>query len=78
MFDHERDLMVMSFWPVFAVELSDTDMRLSQSMCFVVGIISGSPVSWDKFSFQTNVQFTAAPYLEVFYGTKQNRYTLEM
>jgi len=32
-----------------------------------------------KFAFQMNVQFTAAPYLEMFFGAKQNpRYMLEM
>jgi len=32
-----------------------------------------------KLSFQMNVQFTAAPYLEMFYGAKQNpSYTLEI
>jgi len=30
-----------------------------------------------QFSFQMNVQFTAASYLEMFFGTKQNpRYAL--
>ena len=51
MFDHKKDLVVTSFWPVFAIELCDTDMRLSQSMCFVVGIISGSLVSWESSLF---------------------------
>jgi len=32
-----------------------------------------------KFSFHMNVQFIAAPYLEMFFGAKQNPcYTLEM
>jgi len=31
------------------------------------------------FSFQMNVKFTAAPYLEMFFGAKQNPlYTREM
>jgi len=30
----------------------------------------------EQFSFQMNVQFIAAPYLEMFFGAKQNlRYT---
>jgi len=28
MFDYERDLVMKSFWPVFVIHLSDTDMRL--------------------------------------------------
>jgi len=32
MFDHKRD-MVMSFWPVFVIELSVTDMRLCHEAC---------------------------------------------
>jgi len=32
-----------------------------------------------KFSFQMNVQFTATPYREMFFGAKQNPcYMLEM
>jgi len=32
-----------------------------------------------KFSFQMYVQFTAASYLEMYFGVKQNpRYTLEI
>ena len=27
-FDHKRDLVMKSFWPMFVIELSDTDMRL--------------------------------------------------
>jgi len=46
-------------------------------MCFVVGMIFGSLMG--NFSFQMNVQFTAAPYLEMFFGAKQNpHYMLEM
>jgi len=51
MFDHKRDLVMKSFWPMFVIELSDIDMR-QQSMCFVVGIISGSVVSWESSLFR--------------------------
>jgi len=51
-FDHKRDLVMKSFWPVFVIKLSDNDMRLSQSMCFVVGMISGSLFSWESFLFR--------------------------
>jgi len=47
MFDYKRDLVMKSFWSLFVTELSDIDITLSQSMCFVVGLISGSPVSWE-------------------------------
>ena len=43
---------VKSFWLVFVIELGDTDMRLSQSMCFVVEMISGSLVSWRTSLFR--------------------------
>ena len=34
MFDHKRDLVMKSFfWPVFVIELSDTDMRLCHKAC---------------------------------------------
>ena len=53
MFDHKRDLVMKSFWPVFVIELSDTDMRLCQkSMCFVVGMISDSIVSRESSLFR--------------------------
>ena len=32
-FDHRRDLVMKSFWPVFVIELSDTDMRLCHKAC---------------------------------------------
>jgi len=32
-FDHKRDLVMKSFWPVFIIELSDTDMRLRHKAC---------------------------------------------
>ena len=32
-FDHKRDLVMKSFWPVFVIELSDTDMRLCHKSC---------------------------------------------
>jgi len=52
MFDHKKDLEMKSFWPVFVIELNDTDMRLSQSMCLVVGMNSGSLVSWESSVFR--------------------------
>jgi len=52
MFDYERDLVMKSCWPVFVTELSDTDMRLSESMCFVVGMISDRFVSWESSLFR--------------------------
>jgi len=33
MFDHNRDLLMKSFWPAFVIELSDTDMRLCYNAC---------------------------------------------
>jgi len=48
MLNHKRDLVMKSFWPVFVIELRDTDMRLSQSMCFVVEMVAGSLVSWES------------------------------
>ena len=52
MFDQKRDLVMKPFWPVFVIELSNADVRLSQSMCFAVGIISASLVSWDSSLFR--------------------------
>jgi len=31
--DHKRDLVVMSFWMVFVIELGDNDMRLCYKAC---------------------------------------------
>jgi len=33
MFDHKRDLVMKSFWPVFVIELSNTKMRLCHKAC---------------------------------------------
>jgi len=33
LFDHKRDLVMKTFWPVFVIELSDTDMRLCHKAC---------------------------------------------
>jgi len=33
MFDHKRDLVMKSFWPVFVIELSDTVMRPCHKAC---------------------------------------------
>jgi len=33
MFDHKRDLVMKSFWPVFVIELGDTDTRLWHKAC---------------------------------------------
>ena len=76
MFDHKRDLVMKSFWPVFVREPSYTEVRLSQSMCFVVGMISGGLVSWESCLFRW---MCSLPYLEMFFWAKQNPcYTLEM
>ena len=32
-FDHKRELVMKSFWPVFVIKLSDTDMRLCYKVC---------------------------------------------
>jgi len=59
--------------------ISDTDMRLCHKACACCWNDFWQPCLMGKFSFQMNVQFTAAPYLEMFFGAKQNlRYTLEM
>ena len=33
MFDHKRDLVLKSFWPMLVIELSGTDMRLYYKAC---------------------------------------------
>ena len=33
MFDHKRNLVMKSFWPVSVIELSNTDMRLCHKAC---------------------------------------------
>jgi len=46
--------VVMSFWPVFAVELSDTDMRLCHKACalllelFLVALSHGKVLFSDE------------------------------
>jgi len=54
MFDHKRDLVMKSFWPVFVVELSDTDMRLCNKACasfsewFLVALSHGKVLFSDE------------------------------
>ena len=36
MFDHKRDLVMKSFWPVFVIELSNTDTRLCHKACVLL------------------------------------------
>jgi len=33
MFDYKRDLVMKSFWLVFVIEVSDTDMKLCHKAC---------------------------------------------
>ena len=68
LFDHKRNLVMKSFWLVFVIELSDADMRLSQSMCFVVGMISGSLVSWESSLFRWMCSLLHLPILKSFLG----------
>jgi len=52
---------------------------MSQSMCFVVGMISASLVSWESSLFRWMCSSLQFPVLKCFFGAKQNpRYTLEM
>jgi len=54
MFDHKRDLVMKSFWPVFVVQLSDTDMRLCHKACalllewFLVALSHGKVLFSDE------------------------------
>ena len=68
MFDHKRDLVTKWFWPVFIIELSNTDMRLSQRMCFVLGMISGSLVSWESSLFRWICSLLQPLILKCFLG----------
>ena len=68
MFDHKRDLVMKSFWPVFVIELGDADMRLSQRMCLVVGMISGNLVSWESSLFRWICSLLQLPILKCFLG----------
>ena len=68
MSDHKRDLVMKSFWPVFVIELSDADIRLSQRMCFVVGMISGNLVSWESSLFRWMCSLLQLPILKCFLG----------
>jgi len=68
MFDHKKDLVMKWFWPVFVIELSDVDMRLSQSMCLVVGMISGSLVSWESSLFRWMCNLLHLLILKFFLG----------
>ena len=78
MFDHKRDL-VMTFWPVFVIELSDTDMRLCHKACalllewFLVALSHGKVLFSDECAV-----YCSSPSRNIL-GAKQNpRYTLEM
>jgi len=52
---------------------------MSPGMCFVVGMISGSPVSWESSLFRWTCNLLQLLILKCFFGPKQNpRYTLEM
>jgi len=68
MFDHKRVLVLKSFWPVFVIELSDTDTRVCHKGCALLLEWFLVALSHGKFSFQMNVQFTAAPNLEMLFG----------
>ena len=54
MFDHKRDLVMKSFWPVFVSELSDTEMRLCHKACvlllewFLVALCHGKVLFSDE------------------------------
>ena len=54
MFDHKKDLEMKSFWPVFVIEFSDTDMRLCHKACasllqwFVVALSHGKVLFSDE------------------------------
>ena len=53
-FDHKRDLVMKSFWPVFVIELSNTDMRLCHKACalllewFLVALSHGKVLFSDE------------------------------
>ena len=52
---------------------------MSQSMCFVVGMISGSLVSWESSLFRWMCSLLQLPILKCCLGAKQNpRYMVEM
>jgi len=79
MFDHKRDLVMKSFWPVFVIELGDTGMRLCDKACtlllewFLVALSHGKVL----FSDECAVYCSSLSW-NVF-GAKQNPcYTLEM
>ena len=69
MFDHKRDLVVKSFWPVFVIELSDADMRLCHKACallfewFLVALSHGKVL----FSDECAVYFSSLSW-NVFWG----------
>ena len=56
MFNHKRDLVVKSFWPVFVTELSNTDMRLCHKACasllewFLVVVSHGKVLFSDEYA----------------------------
>jgi len=56
-FDHRRDLVMKSFWPVFVIELNNTDMRLCHKACalllewwFLVALSHGKVVFSDEYA----------------------------
>ena len=58
MFDHKRDLMMKSFWPVFVTKLSDTDMRLvalshGEVLFWHECAVYCSSLAWNAFLGQT-------------------------
>jgi len=71
---HRRDLVMKLFWP--SVILTWEYVTKYVLCCWND---FWQPCRMGKFYFQMNMQFTADPYLEMFFGAKQNpRYTLEM
>jgi hypothetical protein len=79
MFDHKRDLVMKTFWPVFVIELSDTDMRLCHKACALLLEWFLVALSHGQFSFQMIVHFTGASNLEMFFEAKYNPcYTIQL
>jgi len=75
-FDHKRDLVMKSFWPVLVIEINNSNMRLSPSTCFVVGMISGSHVSWESSLFRLMCSLLQLPILKCFLGLNRILVTL--
>ena len=76
MFDHKRDLVMKSFWPVLVIEINDTNMRLSQSMCIVVGMISGILVLRESSLFRLMCSLLQLPILKCYLGLNNILITL--